>query len=410
MGDEAESASKKTGILSSAFGGMIAQFVGFAAIGSTIIGTFKEIAAEALRAATAVKEVGDATRGLSANIGGRRAQQIFGQVTTIAAENRFSVAGRAQLLEGVSALTDAQPNLNNTQIVASARNLALLQRATGVGGKQGFSVVQSLQANVGLSESQAVDTAASLLNSGFDASAVEDIVSRGGNVGGLEFVALASAARQTGLAPGDAGRALPTLIGALNQRDERGNLASSLTSLGITEDQTLTQRLAFLDAQRAAGAISQGAFEKATGGAQNARIVAPLTRALQQGLLAPELAALTDPNSAENAVAAILQNQYVRAAERANVRELGITAGREQSALTPVGEELQAESKRTEGLPGWIRAASFIGNLPNLIFPDDPEADASRTQTIINNTIINNNPIFHGEDPTTSDSGRRALP
>jgi len=35
-------------------------------------------------------------------------------------------------------------------------------------------------------------------------------------------------------------------------------------------------------------------------------------------------------------------------------------------------------------------------------------AIGNRPHITINN--INNNPIFHGEDPSTSDSGRRALP
>jgi len=146
-------------------------------------------------------------------------------------------------------------------------------------------------------------------------------------------------------------------------------------------------------------------------------------RALNQGVLAPELATLTDPNVAENAVAAIRQNPYARAAEWANVRELAVTSGREQSGLTPFGEELQAEVRRTEGYPWFVRAASFVGNLPNLVFPEDQEAEAyavaDRIQhqtvqsdsqfgsgagagfmaPVIINNYINNNPIYHGEDP-----------
>ena len=102
---------------------------------------------------------------------------------TLAEKIICRAAGRAKLIEGASALTDARPGLSNEQIVSSIKNLALLQRATGVGGAQGFGVVQSLQTNLNLPEDQAVDVATNLLNAGFDANSVEQIASRGGNAG-----------------------------------------------------------------------------------------------------------------------------------------------------------------------------------------------------------------------------------
>ncbi len=390
---------------------MVAGWIAFSAIAGTVIGLLRDITSNAIEAAKAVAQIGASLRGLSANIGGQAAADVFQDVTEIAAENRFNVEGRAQLLEGVTAGTDIREGLSREQIGALTRNLAQLQRGTGVGGREGFLTIQSLGANLNLNDEQSVDVAAALLSRGVDASAVRDLAERGGNVGGIDVLALLLAAREQGLDVNRAGRALPTVIGALTRREESGELSQELQNLGLTEGQGFVESLEFLVQQRAAGKITEGQFSRAVGGEQNARIAVPLARVLATpGALDAAREALLDPQASEQLIEEITKNKFVRAQERQNVRELAAQVRRERSSLTPLGEELAEFDARHQDVPGVFRKLSFVGNLPSFISPDDPEQDAANSigdilgggapVTIIDNrTIIGTQ--FNNSDPTT---------
>jgi len=278
-------------------------------------------------------------RGLAVNVGGKRSDELMGEINAIATNNKFNTQGRAQLVEAATALTDFRPDATNDQITATLGNLAMFQRATGVGGQEGFRTINSLQANLGLAEDEAVDVATTLVNSGFEAQTVQQLAERGGNVGGLDFMALLLAARGQGLNVAQSGEQVETLIGALTRRGADGGLAPELADLGVNGNMSLTQRLAFLSEGRRSGRVSRGQFERAIGGAQNLKVVAPLQRALASpGALASARATLGDDQAVENAIAALLESDTVQSQESADARELRRQRATEESGASGLGE------------------------------------------------------------------------
>ncbi len=362
--------------LNGALGGMVTRWIGALAIGREIVRFFNDIADAARKAAAAVVSVGESTRGLTANVGASTAKAVFEGTTEIAGENRFNVQGRADLLAAVSALTDLREGLTQDQILEETRRLATLQRATGVGGADAARLLLSLQENLGLGGDQAVDFGAVALNSGLTADSLQQIVDRAGNVGGMDLVAALIAARGTGLDPNRASRSVPTLIAALTKNDASGNVDPLLASAGVTAEMPIIERLQKLLEARDAGRLNAGQFNEAIGGAEQLRTIAPLERVLQRNLIPQARAALTDAQAVENTIAELQRNEFVRAQERQNVRELAAQVRRERSGLTAVGEELADFEASTQDLPGIVQSLAFVGNLPNLINPSDPEDTA----------------------------------
>jgi len=374
--------SRGTDRVRDSIGQKIKGWLSFIALSGTIVTTVREITSFVKDQVKAVAELGKELRGLTANIGGKESAEVFRRVTDIAAENRFSVAGRQKLLEGVTSLTDARPGLTVNQIEAEAKRLATLQRATGVGGASAQQVLLSAQENLGLTSDQSVDFATAAINSGVTPEALDEIIQRGGNVGGLDAVAALIGARETGLNVSKAGRSIPSLIAALTRRTPDGQLADELTAVGITEEQSLIQRLQTIQQARAAGTISQGQFETSIGGAQNLRLVGPLLRAIETGAFERSRQALLDPNAAENTIAELQRNPFVRAQERKNVRDLLEQSQRE--FLSPRAEIL-AQTEAEFPQSGTARFFTNIGRAPQLINPGEQDLE---TQTRINQRNI----------------------
>lgn len=338
--------------------GLTTSWLGLAALTGAILAFFRELASAAAASAQAIADIGRGMRGLAVNVGGERADTLLGEINAIARDSKFDTEGRAQLVEAATALTDFRPDATNDQIVASLKNLAMLQRATGVGGQEGFRTVNSLQANLGLAEDESVDVATTLLNSGFEAQTVQQLAERGGNVGGLDFMSLILAARGKGLNVAQSGEQIETLIGSLTRRGADGGLAPELAGLGVTGNMTLNQRLAFLVQARDSGQISRGQFETAIGGAQNLKIVSPLARALTDpAAMTSARAQLGDDQAVENAIAALLESEAIQAEERANARDLQNQIATEESGMGGIGEtidEVNTTVKDAGGGSWWL--------------------------------------------------------
>jgi len=374
-GRTADETRGRFGKLSDSLGGVVRGWIGLAAVAGAIIGFFRELGSAAREAAQAVQDVGRGMRGLAVNVGGERADALMGQINAIARDNRFNAAGRGQLVEAATAITDFRPDATNDQITATLGNLAMLQRATGVGGQEGFRTINSLQANLGLAEDEAVDVATTLVNSGFEAQTVQQLAERGGNVGGLDFMALLLAARGQGLNVAQSGEQVETLIGALTRRGADGGLAPELVDLGVNGNMSLTQRLAFLSEGRRSGRISRGQFERAIGGAQNLKVVAPLQRALASpGALASARATLGDDQAVENAIAALLQSDAVRAQEAADARELQRQRAIEESGLGGLGERLDEAGTTFSDAGGGSATLGFLRSLVDPVAAMEAEA------------------------------------
>lgn len=283
--------------------------------------------------------------------------------------------------------------------------------------------MQSLEANFGLTQQQAVDQAAVLLNSGLGAQTIQDLAEKAGPVGGQELFARLLAARgEVNL--GRAGRSLPTLISALNRRDETGGLASDLTSVGITEDQTMTDRIDLLAAAVASGQISQGQFENAIGGAQNLRLFSPLARA-RGGQAMAEQALLT--GTAVGEVEKLRQSEYVRIAERQQQRELRLKLAEEAGGGSAVVERIEDVNTglQEQGWGSYVLGLGAVMNNPAYVgviasetvqkqqMLDQPGASpfVSRSPGGVSGdwggsgVVINNygTTIHNGRDPLTTD-------
>jgi hypothetical protein len=289
--------------------------------------------------------------------------------------------------------------MSSPEIMKSAANLALLQRGTGVGGREGFATVQSMMANLGLSEGQAVDRAAVLLNGGFDAQGLRDIVERSGTRGGEPLLAAIYSARRFGLDPNKVSRQLPTLLDNLNARDDTGALTPELQAAGVQDGQTVIQSLQAIRQAVASGQITQAQADKILGGAASARLVDPLLRAVAAGADQQAMAELADPNAAEDQVKRILANPYARAQERQNTRELLVQSQRESpgSIAARRGEVLAQQEAETADLPGVYKFAADVGNLPNYLFPGNVTDDDARNRS----RILQNSGAAGNASPTT---------
>jgi hypothetical protein len=230
-------------------------------------------------------------------------------------------------------------------------------------------------------------------------------------VGGQELLARLLAARgEVNL--GRAGRALPTIISALTKRDEKGELAKELTGIGITEDQTLVQRIDLIDELQRSGKITQGQFEQAIGGAQNLRLFAPLARARdRQGEATQSL--LT--GSAVDEIQKLRQSENVRIAERQQQRELRIKLAQEAGAgasATEVVEDVKTGLQEggfgsyVLGLGRVVQNPGYAGALAAGAVQAQSELDpanaAGGSNVTINNYINNGTQLINRQDPGTA--------
>jgi len=339
---------------------MVAGWGSFLAISGIIIGVFRDITGAVTQARDAMQQLGNTIRGLAANIGGRNADRVVRQVSDAAVEFGFDIAGRNQLLGTIGALTDINPDLNPTQLRTAVTQFGQLQRATGVTGEQAVSVTRALQSTVGLGQQQAIDVAAVLLNAGLGAQTIVDVAERSGSASASDFLALAFEARSEGDI-NRIGRSLPSLIGALSQREEDGRLSENLRAAGARDDQTPFQRFRTIFGNFEAGAIDRGLFERATGGAQQARVVEVLGRALPR--VGRGRAALADA-AVQAEIDRLVESEFVSFAERQNAQELRVRVAEERNRIAAgVGQAVGEAQTQVDELGGGSTSVGVLRSL-----------------------------------------------
>lgn len=398
----------------SSFGERVAKAAGYIA---TAVAILRELADVAMKAAKAVVDAGHLLAGLSSNIGGKAAIEVFREASRLAGEEGIGLKGRAALVESAETLADLRPGATQKEMAAFMGQMADLQRATGQGGRSAASAVLSLEGNLGMSREQAVTATAALVGGGLPVDVIESLASRSGPAG-LDFLAAAFAAREQGLPLSTAGRSLGSLMDAVNRQDERGGVSADLRALGITEGMSTTERIAALAAALESG-VPSSRVEAAIGGPSNMRLLIPFARAIKSGGLARARKELADPRTIPKMIAEQEQNDYVAAMRRQERRELAEQVERENSSLGGVGERmLQAQSEMTNvpipnvgaGLLGFglkdLATAGYAAGSAAVDWANGLSNDAVNKQRITFNITNNNGVQIYGDDPPTAPSGR----
>jgi len=357
-------------------------FAGLLSTGALIVKTLGDIEQRAEKAAAAIEKLGGASRGLAANVGGERSQGLVDVISGIAAENRLDTAGRDALVEFATSETDREPDLGNAELLQRVRDAATVQRATEIQGAELSGTLTSLRENIGIPDERLADVAVTLFNSGVKPRVVQELAARVGPIGGERFLALLLGARQKGLDLSTASEGLNVFTNALTATDSSGALDPALTAVGVTPEMDIVERLRRLGEARAAGLISDSEFRNLIGGTEALRVVAPLLRTAQSDAFEEAQAALRDPMAAERAIEEQRRNEFVRAQERANLRDLQKTIGRERSMLGGAGESIAQFESDFEGVPGPLHAlVRYTGLYPSLLLGSEDEADMERIAT-----------------------------
>lgn len=395
--------------VSGAVVGMVGRWLTWTAIASTVVKGFADVAEKAKEAAAAVAAAGSATRSLSASVGGREAAATYGDITRIAAEQGLSVGGRSEVLRAVAAMADLRPGMDRAGRAEFAQQFAELYRGTQVSGETGAQLLSAMHSNLGLNMQQSQDMAATLLTGGISGEAAKEIVEKGGDVGGVDLLALLYAARGQGIDINRLGRSIPMLAGTVTRRDASGQIAAELAAAGVAEGMQPVQAIAAIIGARQSGRISDPQFEAAIGGAENRRFFEPLARALP-GVAAAKRE-LLNPQALETVLSRMAENPLIAAEERANLRELRATVRKETSAPAQAyGEAYGQMEVETQDLPWGVRqavrglsgAGGYVISGGGRWLPERAERDAQVNQQ----TVINATNIYYSGDPTTAPPGR----
>ncbi len=280
-----------------------------------------------------MRGVAELSRGLAANIGGNAADEVMKDVNVIAAESGIGVEGRNNLVQFLSAATDARENLTGDQLKNLAQRGALIQKATGVGGAKAFNVMQSIGANLGFNDDEAVSAAVQLMNEGFSTDVIQEMVEKGRDP---RILALMSNARGQGLNAEKIGRPMTSLLGSLTATDDSGAVAPELAEVGVTADMKPMDRLSLLMGAPDRGEITPGQFSELTGGQGTASLMGPIGKVLRdQAGLDRRAAALRDVKAPAGEIAKIMSSRSQWAASSLNTVELEAQLKLEQEGLSP---------------------------------------------------------------------------
>ena len=305
--------------------------VGLGALGlagglSGVITVITQLANVAVEARRALADLAREERAGSANTGGKNMGEMQRGIDQISVEMGFDDQGRKQLGQAFSAATDAQPDMSQEDQIKTVRNLALLQRATGVGGEDGQKVMFAMQKQMKVSQEKAVDMASTLLNSGFEASNLNDVLNTGAD---QDMLALNLAIRREGVTK-DMKRVIPSIMDRMNSKLPNGHLDPVLARVGITPEMPISQRIELLIKARDEGDINQGVFENTVGGTRNAFVVNAMKSAIQDGGFAKAQEELR-AGSAQGEVDKILQNPDIAVQEDVNRKSLRGKIAEEQA-------------------------------------------------------------------------------
>lgn len=416
VGESAKKAGEDAGGMGESVAGLSKAMIGAIASGAAFKELIESITQAAEKAVQAVTALGEASRGLSANVGGQTSEEITRRVTAIAGANRFGVEGRAQLLAATTRLTDLKPGLDTDQITATASQLATLQRATGVGGEAAAELVVAMIEGMDLSAAEAVDAATVSLNSGIDVGTLQELVMRGSAAGGTDLMAMLLGAREEGLLINKASGQLAPLLNALNRRDESGRRVDELRAAGITDDMTSAEAIMALQTSVASGRIGQAELSRAVGGFEYVQFLDPIFRSIESGAFDRARDAMANPMAAENAVSELIKNPNVALAERIAVAQLEMQVRREQSMMRGFGETYALNRQRFEDLPFPLSVAGrWMGVATDMASGATAEEEAMISQRAINNItgfpadqvhVHIGQQIINGDEPAARYDGR----
>ncbi len=333
---------------------LVAEWSSMLAVGGLLKTLLEDITKQSLEAVAAMKSLAEVSRGLSTNLGGKVADRLVNQVNLIAGEAGMDVAGRNALVDAMGAATDVR-DMNDEDQVALSRNLATLDRATGLRGKSAFKALQTITSRLGVSDETAVDMLASMVNQGVSGDMVQRIVHRGGDA---RFLGLVSQARGS-MDTDDIGRQFDSIANAMMGVDEAGNIKPELEALGLTNEMKPFDRLQFLTKSLAGGQINEGQFMQATGGPQASPLMNAFREAMgQPGSVEAATSALADPQAAEREIAKLMQSPRQQNREKLNRAELRTQIAKETKGMSNFGMNAAMVSNEfdAEGVVAPLRA------------------------------------------------------
>jgi hypothetical protein len=264
-----------------------ASMAAFAATGAGVKWILGEINGEFVKYRDQINKVlerargvGEASRQLSGALGAPHAATVRQRVNEESRRYSLSPQQRLDLLRGSAAYADLTPGASPETVRSYVSGAAALASATGVGGEPAARMIAALSKVPGVGTGGAADAAAAMITSGMSPEEVSQMASRFGSAGGESLIGTVLAARQFGLA-GDTQRRVLGFLGSLDQRDDRGRLARPLRAAGLSDRQSLVQRLETLAAGRAAGTLSEATFLTAIGGVGNMGVAEALMAGAQ---------------------------------------------------------------------------------------------------------------------------------
>lgn len=241
---------QQTGVVGRLAGGvqgMVSSWLGFTAITGLVVAGLRKIREESERTLKNIVDLGNELRDLSVNMGPLTDEAMRRiDATAETKEQRTALIGMA------STLTSRRPDLAEDVDALHERlqRAAPLQRVTGASGADLADTTLALEA-VGFDRPE--DAAATLMTGGFQAGDIQRMAQRGGR----ETLELAMAAsRASDIDPRMAGRSMPQVLRALDQRDDAGDLTEQLRAIGISDGMSVEDRI--LTAGRAMSGDDRG--------------------------------------------------------------------------------------------------------------------------------------------------------
>mgnify|MGYP006286215649 CR=1 FL=1 len=352
---------------------LVAGWLTLTALHTVVVGFFRAIADAARNAVAAIAELGEAVEGLSANIGGSRADRTVAAASRMAMAHRIGIAGRTSLIGAASAITDRQPDIAQVELESRLNTLARLDRATDLQGSEAAGVVMGLQSVLGTDFATAADRAATLANAGFDARTIQRITEQGGVLEGEDLFSLFMAARQENIDPNTVGEGFLTLRNALSRTDAEGRVAPALRAIGLEPGQPFVEQLRLLRTAQRQGRVDYGQI----GGTRAQSTAEFFFRALDR---LPAARADFTGGTIDQELARRNQSAYIQAMERQLMRELRVKLAEERSGMGGFGEAY-AEGQTTfqEIAGGDYTGSTALGVLRSMWNPHAAyRADARR--------------------------------
>jgi hypothetical protein len=342
-GREADNAGGMLGKLRGQIGKVAAGWAGFGAAAAGAIVALRDIAQNAREARDALIELGQVQKGLSTNVGGKRADALRKDINRIARDKALGPQGRDQLIATATRATDLDPSLSNQEILSRVRGTASLSRATGFDPTKSFQAANALSENMDLGFGQAVDQAAVLGTSGFSAKGIQQVGERFAGLEGRDVLTMLMAARQQ-MDPNAITEGLNTLRNALTRRNDQGQLVEGLRNLGISGDQSFTEQIRTIRKGMEAGQITEADLE-ALGGTRAQGVLKAFTRAVPR---LDDARQSLESTTVEDLIEKQRQSEVVRAAERSRRRKLRSELATEESGMGGAAEAVSEAQTRLE--------------------------------------------------------------